>query len=105
MKAALNVPIGDRWLSAWQVAPGVTWVQTRLPLYRLPRFAKLVPVVVPPLAPKDCANMAQTTVPVYLTAKLGSLACTKYRQGTAVRTKVKPKMRSAYSNTRAFGRN
>jgi hypothetical protein len=31
MKAALNVPIGDRWLSAWQVAPGVAWVQTRLP--------------------------------------------------------------------------
>ena len=38
-----------------------------------------------------CPNMAQTTVPVYLTAKLGSLACTKYRQGTAIRTKLKPK--------------
>ena len=24
--------IGDRWLSAWQVAAGVTWVQTRSPL-------------------------------------------------------------------------
>jgi hypothetical protein len=35
--------------------------------------------------------MAQITVPVYLTAKLGSLACTKYRQGAAIRTKVKPK--------------
>jgi hypothetical protein len=31
MKPTLNVPIGDHWLSAWQVAPGVTWVQTREP--------------------------------------------------------------------------
>jgi hypothetical protein len=33
MKPALNVPIGDRWLSAWLVAPGTVWVQTRSPLY------------------------------------------------------------------------
>lgn len=25
--------IGDHWLSAWQVAPGVTWVQTRSPQF------------------------------------------------------------------------
>ncbi len=25
--------IGDRWLSAWQVAPGVAWVQTRSPQF------------------------------------------------------------------------
>src|SRR5947208_6837078 len=25
------VVIGDRWLSAWRVAPGVIWVQTRDP--------------------------------------------------------------------------
>ena len=25
--------IGDRWLSAWLVAPGVTWIQTRSPLF------------------------------------------------------------------------
>jgi hypothetical protein len=25
--------IGDRWLSAWQVAPGVVWVQTRSPQF------------------------------------------------------------------------
>ena len=25
--------IGDRWLSAWLVAPGVCWVQTRSPLF------------------------------------------------------------------------
>lgn len=25
--------IGDRWLSAWLVAPGVVWVQTRLPQF------------------------------------------------------------------------
>jgi len=31
MKTALNVAIGCRELSAWQVAPGETWVQTRLP--------------------------------------------------------------------------
>lgn len=31
MKTALNVAIGCRELSAWQVAPGVTWVQARLP--------------------------------------------------------------------------
>lgn len=33
MKPALNVAIGDRWLSAWQVAPGVCWVQTRSPQF------------------------------------------------------------------------
>ena len=33
MKPALNVAIGDRWLSAWQVAPGVVWVQTRSPQF------------------------------------------------------------------------
>jgi hypothetical protein len=26
-------PIGDRWLSAWQVASGVVWVQTRSPQF------------------------------------------------------------------------
>ena len=31
MKSTLNVAIGCRALSAWQVAPGVTWVQARLP--------------------------------------------------------------------------
>jgi hypothetical protein len=31
VKAPLNETIGDRWLSAWLVAPGVTWVQTRSP--------------------------------------------------------------------------
>jgi hypothetical protein len=25
--------IGDHWLSAWLVAPGVTWVQTRSPQF------------------------------------------------------------------------
>jgi len=25
--------IGDRWLSAWQVASGVTWIQTRSPQF------------------------------------------------------------------------
>jgi hypothetical protein len=25
--------IGDRWLSAWLVAPGVVWVQTRSPQF------------------------------------------------------------------------
>jgi len=25
--------IGDRWLSAWLAAPGVTWIQTRSPFY------------------------------------------------------------------------
>lgn len=33
MKPALNVAIGDRWLSAWQVAPGVVWVQSRSPVF------------------------------------------------------------------------
>jgi hypothetical protein len=31
MKTAFNETIGCRELSAWQVAPGVTWVQARLP--------------------------------------------------------------------------
>lgn len=29
----LNVPIGNRELCAWQPWPGVTWVQTRSPIY------------------------------------------------------------------------
>jgi hypothetical protein len=33
MKTALNVAIGDHWLSAWQTAPGVAWVQTRSPQF------------------------------------------------------------------------
>lgn len=33
MKPALNVAIGDHWLSAWQTAPGVAWVQTRSPQF------------------------------------------------------------------------
>ena len=33
MKTALNVAIGYRELSAWQVAPGLTWVQTRSPQF------------------------------------------------------------------------
>ena len=33
MKPTLNVPIGDRWLSAWLVAPGVVWVQSCSPLF------------------------------------------------------------------------
>jgi hypothetical protein len=33
MKPALNVVIGNRELSAWQTAPGMTWVQTRLPQF------------------------------------------------------------------------
>ena len=33
MKPALNETIGDRWLSAWQVAPCTVWVQTRSPAY------------------------------------------------------------------------
>jgi len=33
VKPALNVAIGDRWLCAWQVAPGVVWVQTRSPQF------------------------------------------------------------------------
>ena len=32
-RVALNVAIGDRWLSAWQPVPGVTWVQTRSPQF------------------------------------------------------------------------
>ena len=31
MKPALNVAVGCRELCAWQTAPGVTWVQARLP--------------------------------------------------------------------------
>lgn len=33
MKTALNVAIGCRELSAWQTAPGVTWLQTRSPQF------------------------------------------------------------------------
>jgi len=33
VKPALNVAIGDHWLCAWQVAPGVCWVQTRSPQF------------------------------------------------------------------------
>jgi hypothetical protein len=31
MKPTFNEAIGDRWLCAWQTAPGGVWVQTRSP--------------------------------------------------------------------------
>ena len=31
MKVPLNTAIGDRDLCAWQLVPGITWVQTRHP--------------------------------------------------------------------------
>jgi hypothetical protein len=43
------------------------------------------------VAHEVCQNMAQTTVPVYLSGKLGSMVYTGNRQGTAVRMLVTPK--------------
>ena len=48
-------------------------------------------VVVPMVAHEVSDNMAQTTIPVYLTGKLGSVVYTGNRQGTAVRQLVTPK--------------
>ena len=48
--------------------------------------------------------MAQTTVKVYLTGKLGSMVYTPNRQGTAVRTLVTPKnpQTAAQTKQRAY---
>jgi hypothetical protein len=43
------------------------------------------------VAHEVCHHMAQTTVPVYLSGKLGSMVYTGNRQGTAVRMLVTPK--------------
>ena len=43
------------------------------------------------VAHEVCNSMAQTTVPVYLSGKLGSMVYTGNRQGTAVRMLVTPK--------------
>jgi hypothetical protein len=58
------------------------------------RFSSFVwqnTVFVSALCCKHSEVMAQTTVPVYLTGKLGSMVYTANRQGTAVRMLVTPK--------------
>ena len=42
-------------------------------------------VLVPSVTPEVCKHMAQTTIPVYLTSKVGSIVYTGNCQGTAVR--------------------
>ena len=56
-------------------------------------------VIVPAVAHEVCNHMAQTTIPVYLTGKVGSIVYTPNRQGTAVRQLVTPKNPSTAGQT------
>ena len=45
--------------------------------------------------------MAQSTVPVYLTGKVGAIVYTPNRQGTAIRTLVTPRNPNSQAQTAA----